>query len=81
MSKLSLEEKEDLADLLHHEGVATLYKEMEAVAQSMERDVVQFNLSTSTVDELIHIKCRAEGARAFVRALRNRLDTIKRPNK
>lgn len=77
--RLTIEQKEDLEDLLNHEGIKALYLEMESVCLGLERDVIQCDLSTSTVEQLVHKKCRAEGARAFFRSLRTRLDGIKSP--
>lgn len=72
--KLTLEEKDDLQELVTHPGMKALWKEVDAAVQLIEDEVLKLTL-TGPDDEknLIYKKCRADGAAQLADAIKRRL--------
>jgi predicted kinase len=78
MSKLTQDEREALAELLHSDGFPALLKELDALVADMERRVVAYNMDPPGADrELVLAKCRAEGARRLYTAAVGHFTRIK----
>lgn len=79
--KLQDAERIDLEELLEHPGMKPLWKEADECLRLIERDVLQYNLSTGTPEQLVHTKARAEGAARLLSAMKNRLQNQSPKNK
>jgi hypothetical protein len=75
--KLSPEQFDDLQDLLHHEGIKSLYIEMENALEHFSKELVCYDLSQG-VEKLGLLKAKYDGAFAMISALKQRLEAIKR---
>lgn len=79
MRKLTLEEKEDLSEWLSQPAFALLALEMEQVCSLIESDVLKSVVSDAKSErQLIHKKCRAEGARHLLKATQSRLENLRK---
>ncbi len=79
--KHSIEEKESLLDLLEHQGLATLLKEMDALVEGQGRSMLKYDLSTGSEVELVRLKCRHEGAHKLLSDFKRRIEALKVPAK
>jgi hypothetical protein len=79
--RLSLEEKETLIDIASRPSFSVVLRELEAVVQVVQQDVIKFDLSTGDERELIRRKCRAEGAAQLLVKFKQRLDNLKTKQK
>lgn len=78
---IALEDKEDLLDLLDHEGYKLMLAEMEAIVRAQEAKVLQFSLvDAASIQQLAIEKARAEGSRSLFIIFKQRMDKI-RPTK
>lgn len=68
IKKLSLDEREQVQEILDHETMPALLKLIEEVVKDMEQDVIRRHLDEG-VDKLVHTKLRAEGARKLLTVL------------
>jgi len=70
MKELSQEEKQNLEELLHHEGMKAFFKILQSATQSFTDRVLQYRVDDNTSNlSLIIQKSRAEGAQDLARAL------------
>lgn len=76
--QLSTQEKEELGDLMQHEGFKSFLKLVDIVAESQYLSMLRLNVVTE-VDERQFIKARheAQGASKFIAALNAQLSKIR----
>jgi hypothetical protein len=78
LAKLTLEQLEDLKDLMSHDGFPVLLAEIDALVQTVQLDVVKLEVSGPDEErELVRRKCRAEGAARLAISIKNRLNSLK----
>jgi hypothetical protein len=75
---LSSEEKEDLRDLVTHEGFRVLIRAMELELESIQDEVLKFDLGTGDERALVRLKSRAEGAAKLLFNVRAKLEGLKK---
>lgn len=65
MTKLTLEEQQDVMELTKHEGWRPLLKMLEMLVEKQERELVTMPLDADTMP-LLFCKARSEGARKLL---------------
>lgn len=78
MKKLSLEESEDLRDLVSHDGIKPLLSLIDSFVHDFETDVLKHPLDPNSAQELLFKKARLEGAGKLAYSIRTRLDAIRK---
>lgn len=81
MAKLTIEEKDQLDDLIHSDGIKALWKEAESTLQLFYKRVLEYNLDHTNQNEFVILKAQADGAAKLLLALKQRLDKSKLHNK
>ena len=78
-SHLTEEQKENLAELLEHDGVSALLLDLEQLLESFDADVLKCVLDNTpgSAQELVLRKSRADGARRFYDAAHRRITNLK----
>lgn len=79
-SSITQEEKEDLRELITHEGFRVLLKAIDEELAAMRDAVVRYDLGADGGRErgLIQVKAQAEGAEKLARNIRTRLESVKK---
>ncbi len=79
MRPLSEEQKDDLLELLSHQGLEPFLLTVEQLVQGFESDLLKYNSEDER--KLIHLKLRAEGARALLAAIQRKVESLKTKQK
>jgi hypothetical protein len=75
---MTIDEREDLADLLTHPGLQPLLAVLEAESQSVQSEVLKLNMEAEGAErKLLLLKYRAEGAGKLVEAFKRRINTLR----
>lgn len=78
---MNIGDKEDLIDILDHDGYKLMLAEMETIVRAQESKVLQYNLTdAASIQQLAIEKARAEGSRNLLVLFTKRMSTI-RPTK
>lgn len=76
--KLTMEERDDVLDIIGHPGVRGLVKLLEIVTEDMTKEVLKVDLGTSEGErKLIQAKLRHEGAAKLLWAYKQKLEALK----
>lgn len=79
MSKLGIDERESLGELLEHPAIQVLLQLLNDTAVGMEHAIVSFNVTASqdSERELFIRKARAEGARQLISAFNQKVEKLR----
>lgn len=80
MSKLTIDEKEFLHDLVNSPGWPVLLKKVDWLASNIESAVLRYNLDDGP-EKLVHAKARAEGSRQLLVAIQGIKKEFKQADK
>lgn len=77
-NSLNSEQRQDLREVLDHEGIKALLVLAESLVEDQERQVLTRILTQETEKDIVYGKARAEGARKLFTLLKGELQTLKR---
>lgn len=78
---LSLDDEDNIKDLLQHPGFEPMLRVLTACIEARERDVLKLDLTSPTsIHELLLRKARAEGASLAAADFKRRLTKVRQPS-
>lgn len=82
MTKLSLEERALMHDFSTTGYYKVFLKDCEATLELLQRDLVNYDMITGGQEKLVHLKLKADGAQAFILAMKRRMEQYRaqKPN-
>lgn len=75
--KLSDAEQEDLSDIVQHDGIKPLLKELYLLVLDKESDISRLNIDAVSDRQLVISRAKAQGARDLFVAFETRLKALK----